>query len=265
MPALSFDGTILTTGTDDVTATAAAQSRLVALGYGCRTDGVFDGAMASVVRLYQAQHNDESAMPLKIDGEVGFHTWSSLFGAVSLPAQPSSPLLSQAVAVAATQVGQMEVPLGSNRGPMVDEYLRTTGINPDVGGPDDHYWCACFVYWCFVQSAKQLERSNPVVKTAGCLEHWQLAQRQPGVFEVTATAALQDRSLVRPGMIFILDFGGGEGHTGIVEALLPGGALQTIEGNTNIDGSRSGVGVFRLTRRKLSDESLKGFIDYSRT
>jgi len=39
--------------------------------------------------------------------------------------------------------------------------------------------------------------------------------------------------------------------------------MLTIEGNTNTDGSRTGVGVFRLERRKLSDAKLKGFVDYT--
>ena len=42
----------------------------------------------------------------------------------------------------------------------------------------------------------------------------------------------------RLGMIFTMDFGGGAGHTGLVESV-DGGRLVTIEGNTNDDGSRT--------------------------
>ena len=95
------------------------------------------------------------------------------------------------------------------------------------------------------------------------LSHWQRSNTISGATRITASQAFADPALVKSGLIFILDFGAGLGHTGLVERVLPGGRLATIEGNTNNDGSRSGVGVFRLERRKLNDPSLKGFVDYS--
>lgn len=65
---------------------------------------------------------------------------------------------------------------------------------------------------------------------------------------------------MQPGFIFIMDFGGGVGHTGLVEKVL-NGHLVTIEGNTNDGGSREGIGVFRRTGRKLASIN-KGFLDY---
>jgi hypothetical protein len=65
-------------------------------------------------------------------------------------------------------------------------------------------------------------------------------------------------------MIFIMDTGpaGGAGHTGIVEKI-EGGALVTVEGNTNAAGSREGTAVLRKTSRRVSADSInKGFIDY---
>ncbi|CAB3801900.1 hypothetical protein LMG28688_05453 [Paraburkholderia caffeinitolerans] len=260
---LPFDGTVLSLGSTATASVSAVQNQLTARGYAGGTNGKFDAAMESVVKLFQAQHCDESGLPLKVDGQVGVHTWNALFGATPVDVQPLVPILAQAIAVASSQVGQMEVPRASNRGPMVDRYLTSTGVSLS-GTIDSRAWCMCFVYWSFLQAAQQLERSTPLPKTAGCIQHWQRAGNLPNVTRVTAASALKSRSLVQPGMIFILDFGGGLGHTGIVETLLPGGGLQTIEGNTNTDGSRSGVGVFRLTRRKLTDETLVGFVDYSR-
>ena len=40
------------------------------------------------------------------------------------------------------------------------------------------------------------------------------------------------------------------------------GRLVTVEGNTNDNGSREGIGVFRRDSRKISTIN-KGFIDYS--
>jgi hypothetical protein len=68
-----------------------------------------------------------------------------------------------------------------------------------------------------------------------------------------------DPARVRPGQVFIMDFGGGLGHTGFVESVL-GGHVRTIEGNTDASQTREGGGVYRLTR-KLVDIN-KGFIDY---
>jgi hypothetical protein len=61
--------------------------------------------------------------------------------------------------------------------------------------------------------------------------------------------------------VFFIDTGGSHGHTGIVAANV-NGLLETIEGNTNDNGSREGIGVFRRTRRRLNDINL-GFGDYS--
>ncbi|MFI5324859.1 MAG: hypothetical protein ACHQ7H_01375 [Candidatus Rokuibacteriota bacterium] len=96
-------------------------------------------------------------------------------------------------------------------------------------------------------------KGNPVIRTAGVLEHWRRAQQQ-GVPRLAAADAVDDPSRIRPGMIFVLDSGGGAGHTG--------GRLITVEGNTNDDGSREGIGVFQRHGRKIAAIN-RGFIDYS--
>ncbi|SAL31823.1 Putative peptidoglycan binding domain protein [Caballeronia cordobensis] len=259
-----FDGVILKAGIAAPDKVRLVQDRLRALGYGASVTGIFDAQTESVVKLFQAQHSDDSGLPLKIDGEIGFHTWTALFGVLPSVVQPVAQLLSQALAVAASQDHQMEVPRGSNRGPMVDEYLRAAGMDPTKGSPDSRPWCMCFMYWVFEQAAQHMNRATPLPKTASCHQHWAAAADLANVGRITRQQALDNRNLIQPGLIFILDFGGGMGHTGIVESVLPGGALQTIEGNTNTDGSRNGVGVFRLQRRKPSDTVLTGFVDYSK-
>ncbi len=47
---------------------------------------------------------------------------------------------------AISQIGVKEVPMGENRGPDVEKYLRST--NSEAGNP----WCASFVNWCLQQS-----------------------------------------------------------------------------------------------------------------
>jgi hypothetical protein len=96
-------------------------------------------------------------------------------------------------------------------------------------------------------------------KTAGCLAHWNGAPSM-GARRIQRHQAVADPSLVQPGMVFIMDFGGGKGHTGLVEQV-HGGHIVTIEGNTDASKTREGGGVYRLTRKLV--EINKGFIDYA--
>lgn len=165
----------------------------------------------------------------------------------------SAELSQKALEIAVSQEGVSEQPKGSNRGPEVDEYLRSVGLDPK----GKYAWCAAFVYWCFAQAATQLQVSNPVFKTAGVLNHWNKAKAR----KILGGVALADPNLIKPGMIFIMKFGGGTGHTGFVRRIDPIQKLiYTVEGNTNDDGSREG---YEVALRKRPISSMFGFIDYS--
>ena len=259
-----FPGRLIKSGETDKALVTYLQNALRQRGYGPFNAGQFDTQMKAVVMTFQSQTVDVDGHSLVVDGEIGIYTWGVLFpGHSVVPESPPSNLMLQALAIATGQVGQMEVPPGQNRGPMVDQYLRSVGIDPARGTADQGDWCMSFVYWCYRAAAANLGVDTPLPRTAGCLDHWNLARQVAGASRIPAKSAYEDPSSIKPGLIFILDFGGGLGHTGIVENLLPGGRLLTIEGNTNNDGSRTGVGVFRLERRKLSDAKLKGFVDYT--
>ena len=60
------------------------------------------------------------------------------------------------------------------------------------------------------------------------------------------------------GDIFIMNLGGGNGHTGIVTKVYPGGAFDTVEGNTNTNGSANGDGVYLRTRK--TGGKMQGYI-----
>ena len=212
-------------------------------------DGVFGKKTADAIKDFQSRHCDVQGNPLVIDSEVGIHTWAGLFGAGVMPGYVLSPLIVGVLKIAENEIGVCEVPPGSNRGPRVNEYLKCIGLRPG------NAWCAAFVFWCFDMAASKLDIGNPLVKTAGCMEHW---RRTTGE-KILSVDAVNDPSLIRPGAVFIINRGGGKGHTGIV-VNIRGGYIQTIEGNTNTGLSAEGGGVCELWRKINSINA--GFILY---
>ena len=264
-----FPGRVVKVGETDRAVVLSVQRRLNALGGApidhtpghkmIEEDGIFGSDTENAVKLFQARFADANGRPLIVDGQIGALTWGALFGTPAVPpvVETNAPLLGQALAFAVSQIGVMEEPLGSNRGPHVDQFLRAVGLNPAEG----HFpRCIAFVYWCFEQGAQSLTRGNPVIKTAGVLDHWHQAEHQ-GVPRIMQAQAVDNPALIQPGFIFAMDFGGGAGHAGFVEEVSDG-RLITIEGNSNPGGSREGIGVFRREGRKINSINL-GFIDYS--
>ncbi len=135
--------------------------------------------------------------------------------------------------IAQSQIGVQEEPKGSNWGKDVKKYLNSVGINFPAS------WCMAFVYWCFK------EARIPAIKTGGVLAAWNKGKQ----YRVPTP---------QPGDVFIIDYGKGLGHTGIIERI-EGEYLHTIEGNTNDTGSREGYEVCRRIRLK---NKMKGFLRY---
>lgn len=260
--AVPFPGRIVKVGDSDSDTVKKIQQRLNSVGCGpIADDGVFDKERTEkAVKLFQARFPDVTGRPLEIDGKVGSLTWAAMFGASTVPSNSAAPsaLATAAIDFAITQIGVMEKPIGSNRGPEVDGYLRAVGLNPAGGS---FAWCVAFTHFCYKKAAENLGLQNPHIKTAGVLDHWNNARTTPKVVRVTTAKAVADPGLVNPGSLFIIDFGEGLGHSGMVIEIA-NGRLLTIEGNTNDNGSRNGIGVFQRDARKISKIN-KGFIDYS--
>ena len=142
------------------------------------------------------------------------------------------------IEVAKSQVGVQEIPRGSNWGEPVKTYLAAVGVKFPAS------WCMAFVYWCAQRAAEKQGKVNVLLKTGGVLAQWNKVGKQY-------------RHLVPAvGDVFIMDFGGGLGHTGIVTAIY-GDKMTTIEGNTNDTGSREG---YEVCFRERSIKKCKGFI-----
>ena len=156
-------------------------------------------------------------------------------------------LQDKALEFAISQIGVQEAPGHRNTGKDVEKYLAIVGLGP--GYP----WCMAFDYWCYNQASKETGIPNILIKTGGVMHQWN--EQQPKR-KISLSTVLKDSTVIKPGAVFIMDYGKGTGHTGLVEKIV-GDLVHTIEGNTNDEGSRDGYEVCRRTR-KLS--TIKGFI-----
>ncbi len=144
--------------------------------------------------------------------------------------------MSDVIEVAKSQIGVSEEPKGSNWGDQVKKYLAAVHIDFPAA------WCAAFVVWCHDQAG-----ITDIPHTGGVLDLWNKSHADHAV------------TTPQPGDVFILDYGKGKGHTGLVESV-SGEILNTIEGNTNDEGSREG---YEVARRSRPVSSVKGFLRFS--
>ena len=160
----------------------------------------------------------------------------------------TASLTATALELALGQLGVRERG-GANRGPQVDEYLRSVGLEP--GQP----WCAAFVYWCFAAAARSRGFVNPVPKTGSTLRLWMLSE-----------PVCRD-SNPRPGLVYVLDHGGGQGHAGIVTGVTGDGGMTEVSGNTFDDhGGREGnaVAMHMGTPEVTHGGTLLGYLDFDK-
>ena len=201
---------------------------------GIAVDGDFGSITEQALKNWQQNNN------LVADGIAGEKTLTKmgLFLAAEPAPSSSGALASETIAIAATQLGVEEIPRGSNAGEDVEKYLKSVGLGKG------NAWCMAFVYWCTQQASAKTGIANPLKKTAGVMAQW---NERPAL----------RKSAPQAGDVFILDHGAGKGHTGFVEKVLANGTFQTIEGNTNDEGSREGYEVCRRVRKTIS---CKGFL-----
>jgi hypothetical protein len=191
--------------------------------------GLFGPTTEEIVTNFQRAHG------LDPDGVVGPRTWAALFA----PAPAATRDVGEtALRIARGYVGQHEQPLGSNRGPFVDECNRIAGV------PAGSFWCMAFVYRCVTEAVTELGLSAiPMPRTASCSALYRWARDNGRLV-----------SRPEPGDIFLC-IGGelGHYHTGFVVKLLANERFSTVEGNSNDDGSANGIEVAsRPNGRRLS-------------
>ena len=145
-------------------------------------------------------------------------------------------LANKLISLALGEIGVEEIN-GSNCGPRVNEYKAATDLTPTVAWP----WCAAFICWLVREAMKDGKYTFARPTTAGAWDfrNWSLAQDNS-----TQTLDRPGADIL-PGDIVIFTFS----HIGLAVGKPSGGTVETIEGNTDVAGSREGGGVFRKTRK----------------
>ena len=145
-----------------------------------------------------------------------------------------NPTRSRVLNIARAELGVREL-TGKNDGKRIAEYLAYTGIKVPAA------WCASYVSFCFWKAGY----TQP--KTA-----W-----SPVLFPASRIVAAP-----KPADVFGIYFADLNriAHVGFVERL-QGDFIQTLEGNTNVEGSREGQGVYRRFRHKRTIYQYANWLD----
>lgn len=144
--------------------------------------------------------------------------------------------------IAAQFVGKKET--SPNRFDGIDKFWAATTY-PD-GGKNREPWCSAFASYCVQEADRQSAAIRlRVPPRFAAVRDWLPWARQAGCIVFSNTS-----KIFQPERGDIVVFLPRLSHIGIV-AGFPGGTVHSIEGNTNLEGSREGDGCY-VKRRKLS-------------
>lgn len=132
----------------------------------------------------------------------------------------------------------------TNSGPWVRAYM-------DGNEGDSWLWCMGFVQTILDQSCSDMNMkfTDFVVKSFSC-DTVAMSAKARGNFR-SYSLVRQNPGLVEKGDLFLLQSRNNSSdwiHTGIITAVLDNSVFETIEGNTNDDGSSNGYAVVKRTR-----------------
>jgi len=159
-----------------------------------------------------------------------------------------SPSSSAIVTQARNTLGVKENPSRSNYGPVINDMVRTAGLNNEAkykNSGSGYFWCASAVtYWW-----KKAGKSTPNGGAASCSTWFSWAK---------ATKRYSNRPVVGAAVLYKFQGSSRPNHIGIVESISENGTIYTIEGNTSGSGEeRNGGGVHR---KKCSTKYVVGFV-----
>ncbi|GGG60470.1 CHAP domain-containing protein [Hymenobacter glacieicola] len=148
-----------------------------------------------------------------------------------------------------SQVGVREA-TGRNDGARVEAYLR------EIGLPKGYQWCSAFCVWCFRQAgikAPSYGMARSWFTPARLLYRQGWEQRPAELGHGNLRRRHAPRLLPQPGDLVGYRFSGSVAinHVGFLDSDWGSGpSVTTVEGNTNLVGSRTGNGVWRNIRHK---------------
>jgi hypothetical protein len=157
------------------------------------------------------------------------------------------PFRQKLIDIAAKEVGIVETPRNSNTGPRIVEYQRATTLG-GTGWP----YCAAFVCWCIREWGKSGEVLDALKMSPAFFEQWRpktaaaygfhewASEHDLTVFDENAHPGQAE---LHTGDIITFDFS----HVGLLVTDHQS-VLSTIEGNTDVAGSRDGGGVYAKSR-----------------
>lgn len=209
------------------------QEWLVLHGAKLAIDGAFGPATATALTNFQAS----SGLPPS--GDLDGATWQALIAPMMRALAPvdTANLHLRDVVVKVAERHLAESPRevgGANAGPWCRLYTSKDGPP----------WCAGFATFVLEQAAEACGAKLPWAPSLSCDTIAQRAQRV-GLLVPGGTR------VPKPGWLYLVrtsEPGKRYHHTGIVVGVPSGAEITEISGNTNTDGSREGVGVFRRKR-----------------
>lgn len=222
-------------GSKNKQAAKLVQEWLSLHGAAVKPDGAFGPATEAAVGAFQTKHG------LPSSGVVDAATFSLLTAPLVraiAPVAKQATLGETVVAVARQHLAEHPREVGGqNSGPWVRYYTRGS---EGAAFP----WCAAFVTSVLRQAAEVQGAKMPVPYTLSC-DLLAANAKKAGIFIPSKGA----KGVIGAGSIFlnIRKAGADWDHTGLVIAT-GADSIETIEGNTNDDGSREGYEVCRRFR-----------------
>jgi hypothetical protein len=170
-----------------------------------------------------------------LGGPITDAAYKAYFDSLKVTADPPTAhidLIASLVAILKAEEGVREVPANSNRGDRVQQYQAATWLTGS-GWP----WCAAFICWGIreLEKVQLLPFKRPQTAGAWDFENWAKSQ---------GVKRFKPRQKIKAGDIVIFTFS----HIGLAIEDEKGGVVRTVEGNTDLSGSREGGGVYIKAR-----------------
>lgn len=221
--------------------------------YKGKINDVFDDQTYDSVIHFQQTQVDENGNELTVDGIVAKDTWWALYnttavvkkeekknkGTLSIIPDGISASRKQVLELAKNEIGNKEIPDGSNWGAEVRKYLEYCGFGPAP-------WCAMFVTWVIGNALKIIPWKSKIAHVATLYNTCK---------KLGMSHSVSSGYKPRPGDLFIMVHGDNTGHIGIISRVSENcKQLNVIEGNS---GNR-----VALRTRTVGANDHVGYINY---